>query len=63
MEIVKWTKWSDEHCNDIENREEIENCSGAVIKELRRKNYHFGGIYHQNGEFGVPVLSDGKYLD
>ena len=62
MEVVRWTKWSNEHYDDIESREEIEDCSKVVIKELRRKNYHFGGIYHQNGEFGVPVLSNGKYF-
>lgn len=38
--------------------EEIEK---AVIEELRAHNYHFPGYYHQNADFGSPIIDD-KYI-
>ena len=62
MKVVKWTEWDDEHNDDIESWHEIEEMSEVVAKELREKGYHFNGSYHQNGEYGVPVLDNGKYF-
>ena len=62
MKVVKWTEWSDEHFDDIESKEELDAMADAVIEELRKTNYHFDGSYHQNGDYGVPVLDNGKYF-
>ena len=62
MKVVRWTEWDDEHSDDIESWHEIEEMSEVVVKELREKGYHFNGSYHQNGEYGVPVLDNGKYF-
>ena len=62
MKVVKWTEWDDEHNDDIESCREIEEMSEVVAKELREKGYHFNGSYHQNGDYGVPVLDNGKYF-
>ena len=62
MKVVKWTEWSDEHFDDIESKEELDAMADAVVEELRKTKYHFDGYYHQNGDYGVPVLDNGKYF-
>ena len=62
MKVIKWTEWSDEHFDDIESKEELDAMADAVVEELRKTNYHFDGSYHQNGDYGVPVLDNGKYF-
>ena len=32
----------------------------AITNELRNNGYKFTGDYHQNGNFGVPILDNGK---
>ena len=32
-----------------------------IVREIKEKGYKFTGSYHQNGDFGCPVL-DGKYI-
>ena len=34
----------------------------AVVDDMRRHKYVFGGDYHQNGRNGIPVLSNGMVL-
>ena len=36
--------------------------SRAIAAEIRNKGYRFGGNYHQEGETGAPVLSDGTIV-
>lgn len=62
MKVIRWTAWDNKHCDDIEGKDEIIKMSEAVAKELREKGYHFDGSYHQNGDYGVPVLDNGKYF-
>lgn len=62
MKVVKWTEWEDKHNYDLSSSEDIEKYSVAVIRELREKGYHFDGHYHQNGEYGVPVLDNGVHF-
>ena len=59
MKVVKWTEWSYENDFDYSDIEEV---SKVVAVELRNKGYHFDGSYHQNGDYGVPVLDDGRHV-
>lgn len=59
LEVVGWTYWSfkkDWRCNP----KDFEEARKAVVEEVRKNGYHFDGSYHQNGDFGVPILSNGE---
>ena len=62
MKVLEWATWDDKHNDDIESKEELDAMADAVVEELRKTNYHFDGSYHQNGDYGVPVLDNGKYF-
>lgn len=60
MKVTGWTDWY------VSTYEEVPNdlfCEAkeAVIDEMRERGYKFSGVYHQNGEFGTPII-DGQYL-
>ena len=59
MKVVRWAEWSYENDFDYSDIEEV---SKVVAAELRNKGYHFDGSYHQNGDYGVPVLDDGRHV-
>ena len=59
MKVVRWTKWNDDYHFDYSDIEEV---SKVVAAELRNKGYHFDGSYHQNGDYGAPVLDDGRHV-
>ena len=69
MKVTKWTyfgnglpiicNWEVVHTADIPH-EYYERVRQAVVEELRNNNYHFSGDYHQNGDFGCPII-DNKY--
>ena len=62
LEVVGWTFWGDPQYPRVPWIDEAHDrpYEQAVIAELRNKNYHFTGSYHQHGRFGVLVLIDGK---
>ena len=62
LEVVGWTFWGDPQYPRVPWIDEAHDrpYEQAVIAELRNRNYHFTGSYHQHGRFGVPVLNDGK---
>ena len=33
----------------------------VIVAEIRRRGYRFNGVYHQQGEFGRPIIND-KYV-
>ena len=37
------------------NGEDVEEC---IIKELKDKGIRFDGPYHQNGDYGIPIIDD-----
>ena len=37
-----------------------EELRNAVVRELRERGYRFDGGYHQNGDYGAPII-DGKW--
>lgn len=59
MKVVRWAEWSDKDDFDYSDIEEV---SKVVAAELRNKGYRFDGHYHQNGDYGVPVLDDGRHV-
>lgn len=43
-----------------EERERLwKEMEDAVIDSIRRNRFKFGGTYHQNGDFGMPMFEDG----
>ena len=63
MRIIGWTAWHDpRYTDEIDDDMQLEERKAAVVKELKRHNYHFTGYYHQEGKFGVPVFDDGGTL-
>lgn len=63
MKVVKWAEWDDNHYMDVSTEEEFEKARQVVIEELQKTGYHFDGAYHQNGDYGVPVLNNGLYYE
>ena len=62
MKVVKMTDWNDAYnfpmCQDQKNFKDFWNCVRKFIKE---KNIKFNGSWHQNWDYGVPIIEyDGK---
>ena len=62
--IIGWTlydknqkSWEDAHPDATE--EDWAEVEQAIVDEIRRKKYKFGGNYHQYGASGCPVMEDG----
>lgn len=59
--IIGWTHYNANYkLYDFDARSQIEwaNAEQAVVDEIRRKRYKFGGNYHQYGLYGCPVFDD-----
>lgn len=59
--IIGWTHYNANYKSyDFDARSQIEwaNAEQAVVDEIRRKRYKFGGNYHQYGLYGCPVFED-----
>lgn len=59
--IIGWTHYNANYKSyDFNARSQIEwaNAEQAVVDEIRRKRYKFGGNYHQYGLYGCPVFDD-----
>jgi hypothetical protein len=63
MKVTRWTYWNNDKYLTIDDmtNEEFEEAGKAVAEALREKGYKFNGPYHQNGDYGCPVL-DNKYV-
>lgn len=62
--VIGWTlydknqkSWEDAHKN--EDPSAWSDVEQAIVDEIRRKKYKFGGNYHQYGASGCPVMDDG----
>ena len=65
MKVIGWTGWDDPRYPEDDLNEPMpvfEERRQATIEELRKRNYHLDGFYHQGGELGVPVFDDGGWL-
>lgn len=57
MKITGWTWWENPEYEDLPN-ELYDEAKSCVVEELRKHGYKFTGSYHQNGDFGVPIIDD-----
>ena len=62
MRIIGWTAWHDPRFPDEHNDPLFGERRAEVVEELKRRDYHFTGYYHQEGECGVPIFDDGGAL-
>lgn len=60
MKVTCWTDWEDSRFEDLP-QELLNEAKKMVISEIQERGYKFTGDYHQNGDYGVPVIDD-KYL-
>lgn len=68
MRITGWTEWDNPAYKeaypigmDSGFPYEISAVRKLISEELRNKGYKFTGSYHQEGDFGVPII-DGEWL-
>lgn len=68
MKVTGWT-WSENPDYPVIDRRNIDDANfpyswdemwDLIARELRKKGYRFTGSYHQEGDYGAPVI-DGKY--
>lgn len=57
MKVTGWTYWEDDRYEEIPN-DVFDLVWGIVGSELRAHGYQFTGSYHQNGDFGTPIIDD-----
>ena len=61
LKVIGWTKYSQEYRDWGETHpEESEQAELVVMNEIKRRKFKFGGNYHQYGQYGCPVMSDGS---
>ena len=60
MKITGWTNWDDPNYAEYAagSMAEVEARDDILIKEIREHGYKFTGDYHQNGDYGVPIIDD-----
>lgn len=54
--VVAWVSYGSEYPDGDVN---LKVCTSAVVEAIRKGKYCFSGTYHQYGNTGCPVLSDG----
>ena len=65
LKVVGYTKHPDNsgdmlwHMDFQGGREDVEAAENAIIEDIRKHGYVFSGNYHQYGQNGAPVFSDG----
>jgi len=59
LKVIGWTRYSDKY-RDCSENPDAKYAEIIVLNELRKRKFKFGGNYHQYGEYGCPVLSDGS---
>lgn len=57
MKVTGWTYWEDERYGDLPN-DEFDMAWSVVGSTLCGCHYKFTGTYHQNGDYGVPIIDD-----
>ena len=65
MKVTGWTWYENPDYKDMspiggpfpfENR--WDDVKDLIIKEIREHGYKFTGDYHQNGDFGAPIIDN-----
>jgi hypothetical protein len=57
MKVTGWTWWENHEYLDLDEAKYAE-AYAHVADEMRKQGYKFTGNYHQNGDFGVPIIDD-----
>ena len=60
MKVTKWTHWDNNEYLDFCESNVASGCKQTVIEHLKNTGIRFCSDYHQNGQFGVPIVDD-KY--
>lgn len=60
MKVTGWTEWDDPRyvSSDEAGFVYFGLMRDAIIEEIAKRGYKFTGEYHQNGDYGVPVIDD-----
>ena len=65
MRVTGWTWWDNPEYKEmfpIEERavswDEIDKVERLIANELRKCGYKFTGSYHQEGDYGTPIIDD-----
>lgn len=60
IEVIGWTDACNPKYKEFGKTsfEEDEAIQKVIAKKLREKGYKFSGGYHQNGDYGAPVIRD-----
>ena len=59
--VIGWTKWNDSLLRFEDSGDGMlryEDAEQAVINEIRKRKYKFGGYYHQYGDAGCPIMEN-----
>lgn len=57
MKITGWTDWENRLYEELPY-EIYGEAFLIVAKEIRNRGIKFSGIYHQNGDLGVPIIDN-----
>ena len=57
-----WDSMQGSDFSSDEMNRRLSEAEDAVIDEIRANGYCFGAGYHQHGDFGTPLLDNGKVL-
>ena len=67
MKITGWTYIGDQRYQEINGTWNVDDSPydrdiirTLIINELRKQGYKFSGFYHQDGDYGTPII-DGEY--
>ena len=66
MRVTGWTSWDNPAFQEMfpdggrYSAEEDNEVRKLIARELRKNGYKFTGQYHQNGDFGVPIIDNEK---
>lgn len=67
MRVTGWTRVGNPDYTEINGTWAIGDCPydreelrPLIVKELRDRGYKFSGFYHQDGDYGAPIIDD-KY--
>lgn len=68
MKVTGWTWWENPDYKDLSLigssppfEDRWDEAKELIAKEIRDRGYKFTGGYHQNGDFGAPII-DNEWL-
>ena len=58
LKVIGWTDWFNNKYTGLDRMtvEDEDKVHEVIAKELRDKGYKFTGDYHQQGDYGAPVI-------